>query len=81
MGQEEFVDKITLIKKAQPVKFKTNMFAKGFRVEVEFNMDYNDPTHIDQLLLVDSALRTSYEAFIKMVEKVSGAKLIRDDEE
>ena len=79
MAEKEFIDKITLLKKAQPIKLKTNMFAKGFRVEVEFNFDYNDPTHMDALIENDSNLRLAVRSFIQMVEEDTGAKLIRDD--
>ncbi len=78
MGENDFIDKTTTLKMAQPVKLKTNMFAKGFKVSVEFNMDYNDPTHIDALVEVDSALRESLRAFIKMVEEDTGSVLIKD---
>ena len=78
MEQDRFVDKTTTLVKAQPVKFKSNNFKNGFKVEIEFNFNPYDPTQVDKLLDVDSDLRISFRAFIKMVEEDTGSKLIRE---
>lgn len=74
---ENFVEKETRIKKSQPVKFSTQSFADGFKVNIEFNFSPYDSADIDQLLLQDSYLRTALRAFIKLKEDETKDKLIR----
>lgn len=75
---ENRIEKETRIKKAQPIKFKSIPFAKGFKVEVEFNFSPYDSTDIDQLIKVDSELRTSLENFIVLIEATTKGKLLHD---
>ena len=78
MEQDRFIDKTTTLVKAQPLKLRSHNYKDGFKVEVEFNFNPYDPTQIDKLIQVDSDLRTSVRAFIKMLEEDTGSKLIRD---
>lgn len=79
MEQDKFIDKTTTLTKAQPVKLNSHVFKNGFKVSIEFNFNPYDPTQIDKLLQHDSDLRTSFRAFIKMIEEDTGSKLIKDD--
>ena len=72
-----FIDKETRIKKAQPVKFSTESFSGGFKVNIEFNFNPYDSADIDQLLTKDSYLRQALRAFIQMKEEETGDKLIK----
>ena len=78
MGEEDnkFVEKTTVLKKAQPVKLWTQLFSKGFKVGVEFNFNPYDPNDMDELVKVDSDLRTSIKNFIKMYSEITGSELI-----
>ena len=77
---DQFVDKVTVLKKSQPVRMWTHEFKEGFKVGIEFNFSPYDPTDIDKLLQVNSDLRTALRAFIKMVEEDTHQKLVKDNE-
>ena len=78
MSMEKFVDKTTKLTKAQPVKIWTELYAKGFKVGIEFNFNPYDPHDMDQIIKRDSDLRKSLQEFIKMYQEESESKLIKD---
>ena len=75
---DNFIDKETTIKKAQPVKMKAIPFSKGFKVEVEFNFNPYDSTDMDALIDKDSLLRQCVRNFAEMMKEDLGQRLIKD---
>jgi len=75
---DKFVEKETRIRKAQPFKFSTESFSKGFKVNVEINFNPYDSLDMDQLMANDSLLETALKKYIQMIERVTGDKLIRN---
>ena len=78
---DPIVEKTTLVKSAEPLKLKSSVFAKGFKVEVSWNLDPANPIHLDQIMLKteDSSLKQAVEAFIKYNESL-GYKHLTDGE-
>lgn len=64
--------KTTVVKSAEPLKLKSNVFAKGFKVEITYNLDPNNPIQLDQLLLSlqESNVKQAVDAFIKLNESL-----------
>lgn len=75
---EKFIEKETRIKKAQPFKFNTHTFGKGFKVEVEINFNPYDSMDMDTLMANDSLLKAALKRFITLIEETTGDKLIRN---
>lgn len=75
---DNFIEKETRIKKAQPVKISAIPFSKGFKVAVEFNFNPYDSADMDQLIIKDSYLRQSLQNFIKLISEETGMVLIKN---
>ena len=67
-----FSEKTTVVKSAEPLKIKSSVFAKGFKVEISWNLDPNNPIQLDQILLPlqDSQLKQAVDGFIKFNESL-----------
>ena len=74
--------KTTVVKTAEPLKLKSNVFAKGFKVEITWNLDPNNPINIDQLMLKveDSNFKKAVMEFIKFNESL-GYEHLKDKTE
>lgn len=75
---DNFIEKETRIKKAQPVKISAIPFSKGFKVAIEYNFNPYDSADMDQLILKDSYLRMSLQNFILLVKEETGMELIKN---
>ena len=64
--------KTTIVRSAEPLKIKSSVFAKGFKVEISWNLDPNNPIQLDQILLPlqDSQLKQAVDGFIKFNESL-----------
>ena len=78
---EAIVEKTTMVKSAEPLKLKSSVFAKGFKVEISWNLDPANPIHLDQIMLKteDSNLKQAVESFIKYNESL-GYHHLKDTE-
>ena len=68
---EPFETKTTTIKLAEPLKLKRCVFAKGSKTEITWNLDPNNPIHLDALLLSveRSSVKQAVIAFEKFIEE------------
>ena len=73
--------KTTVVKSAEPLKIKSSVFAKGFKVEISWNLDPNNPISLDQMVLdvEHSNVKKAVKEFIKFNESL-GYKHLRDEE-
>ena len=73
--------KTTVVKSAEPLKIKSSVFAKGFKVEISWNLDPNNPISLDQMVLdvEHSNVKKAVMEFIKFNESL-GYKHLRDEE-
>ena len=73
--------KTTVVKSAEPLKIKSSVFAKGFKVEISWNLDPNNPISLDQMVLSveHSNVKKAVMEFIKFNESL-GYKHLRDEE-
>jgi len=82
MKQEPIEKKETLLKLNEPLKLKATPFAKGYKMEITYNLDPNNPLHLDQLLLSveNSNVRSAVKAFREnIIEKDLGGVLLKDE--
>ena len=80
--REPIERKETLLKLNEPLKIKATPFAKGYKMEITYNLDPNNPLHLDALLLSveKSTVRIAVQAFKKnIIENDLGGRLIEDD--
>ena len=80
--REPIETKTTTVKLAEPLKLKATPFARGYKIEITYNLDPNNPIHLDALLLSveKSTVRLAVQAFKKnIIEKDLGGRLIEDD--
>ena len=49
--ENQFVDKTTVVKTAEPLHLKLERFAKTSKVAVTLNIDPNNPISLDQMVL------------------------------
>jgi transglutaminase/protease-like cytokinesis protein 3 len=75
-----FSEKTTTVRSAEPLKLKSNVFAKGFKVEITWNLDPNNPIHLDQMMMKveESNIKKAVLEFIKFNESL-GYTHLRDD--
>ena len=73
--------KTTVVKSAEPLKIKSSVFAKCFKVEISWNLDPNNPISLDQMVLSveHSNVKKAVMEFIKFTESL-GYKHLRDEE-
>ena len=78
--RERFIDKITVVKTKERVRFSAEPFSKGYKVHVQIGFDPDDSIQIDQLLKYESSdIHDALDAFIhEVIEIQLGGKLIRD---
>lgn len=77
---DPLVEKTTIVKSAEPLKLKATPFAKGYKVEVTYQLDPNNPISLDSLELEDSNVRTAVRNFItKVIEGDLQSKLLKDE--
>ena len=64
--------KTTVVKSAEPLKIKSSVFAKGFKVEISWNLDPNNPISLDQMVLdvEHSNVKKAVMEFIKFNESL-----------
>lgn len=63
--------KTTIVKSAEPLKLKSNVFAKGFKVEISWNLDPNNPINIDKIMSVQpDGIKFIVDQFIKLNESL-----------
>lgn len=80
--RQPFEKKETLLKLNEPLKIKATPFAKGYKMEITYNLDPNNPLHLDALLLSveKSNVRLAVKAFREnIIEKDLGGVLLKDD--
>ena len=80
--EEPFEKKETLLKLNEPLKLKATPFAKGYKMEITYNLDPNNPLHLDALLLSveKSNVRLAVQAFKEnIIEKDLGGVLLKDE--
>ena len=80
--REPIERKETLLKLNEPLKIKATPFAKGYKMEITYNLDPNNPLHLDALLLPKekSTVRLAVKAFKEnIIEKDLGGRLIEDE--
>ena len=67
-----FSEKTTVVKSAEPLKIKSSVFAKGFKVEISWNLDPNNPISLDQMVLdvEHSNVKKAVMEFIKFNESL-----------
>lgn len=72
MAPDPIETKTTVVRSAEPLKIKSSVFAKGFKVEISWNLDPNNPIQLDQILLPlqDSQLKQAVDGFIKFNESL-----------
>jgi len=81
--RQPFEKKETLLKLNEPLKLKATPFAKGYKMEITYNLDPNNPLHLDALLMSveKSTVRLAIKAFKEnIIEKDLGGVLIKDEE-
>ena len=77
---EPIETKTTTIKSAEPLKLKSNVFAKGFKVEISWSLDPNNPVNIDKIMsLQPDGIKYAVEQFIKLNESL-GYTHLQDNE-
>jgi len=82
MEEKPFEKKETLLKLNEPLKIKATPFAKGYKMEITYNLDPNNPLHLDALLLSveKSNVRLAVKAFREnIIEKDLGGVLLKDE--
>ncbi len=80
--KEPFERKETTLKLNEPLRLKATPFSKGYKLEITYNLDPNNPLHLDALLLSveKSNVRLAVQAFKKnIIEKDLGGRLIEDE--
>ena len=76
---DPLVEKTTIGKSAETLKLKATPFAKGYKVEVTYQLDPNNPIALDSLELETSNVRTAVRNFItKVIEGDLKSKLLED---
>lgn len=59
------------MKTAEPLKLKMNVFAKGFKVEVSYQLDPNNPINIDKILSLEpDGIQFAVKKFIELGESL-----------
>ena len=78
---EQFIDKTTVVKTAEPLHLKLERFAKTSKVAITLNIDPNNP--MDQLMidLAESNTKLAIEAFKTLAVEQLGAVLTDDNGE
>jgi len=80
-GNNTFVEKTTIVKTNERIKFKAIPFAKGYKVEVDWAFNPDNSYHLDQVLKWEtSEVQMALKAFKEnvIVRELHG-KLIRDE--
>lgn len=68
---DQIETKTTIVKNAEPLKLKSNVFAKGFKVEISWNLDPNNPINIDKIMSVQpDGIKFIVDQFIKLNESL-----------
>ena len=79
--REPIERKETLLKLNEPLKIKATPFAKGYKMEITYSLDPNNPLHLDALIISveRSNVRKAIKAFKEnIIEKDLGGILIED---
>ena len=81
--ENQFVEKTTTVKTAEPLHLKLERFAKTSKIALTLNIDPNNPISLDQLMLSvsDSNTKFAVEAFKTMCVEQLGATLTDDSGE
>lgn len=81
--ENQFVEKTTTVKTAEPLHLKLERFAKTSKIALTLNIDPNNPISLDQLMLSvsDSNTKFAVEAFKTMCVEQLGATLTDDNGE
>ena len=81
--ENQFVEKTTTVKTAEPLHLKLERFAKTSKIALTLNIDPNNPMSLDQLMLSvsDSNTKFAVEAFKTMCVEQLGATLTDDNGE
>lgn len=81
--ENQFVEKTTVVKTAEPLHLKLERFAKTSKIALTLNIDPNNPISLDQLMLSvsDSNTKFAVEAFKTMCVEQLGATLTDDSGE
>jgi len=76
-----FVEKTTIVKTNERIKFKAIPFAKGYKVEVDWAFNPDNSYHLDQVLKWEtSEVQMALAAFKEnVIEKALHGKLIKDE--
>ena len=75
-----FSEKTTVVKSAEPLKLKMNVFAKGFKIEASYQLDPNNPIDIDRIMSIQmDGVKYTCDQFIKLGESL-GYKHLKDEE-
>jgi len=80
---EQFIDKTTVVKTAEPLHLKLERFAKTSKVAITLNIDPNNPISMDQLMIdiAESNTKLAIEAFKTLAVEQLGAVLTDDNGE